>query len=110
MKKLLIAVLILFLTVPAYGKNDNKQKKQKSLPPGLEKKVERTGQLPPGWQKKLNKGEILDPQIYEIAKTHKVKAEDYFLSPIVGTEVLKIENRIIRIRIDTKEILDVLGI
>jgi Ni/Co efflux regulator RcnB len=25
----------------------------RSLPPGLQKKYERTGQLPPGWQKKL---------------------------------------------------------
>ena len=27
--------------------------KHRSLPPGLQKKYERTGQLPPGWQKKM---------------------------------------------------------
>ena len=32
----------------------------RALPPGLQKKYERTGQLPPGWQKKL---QPLDPVV-----------------------------------------------
>lgn len=32
----------------------------RALPPGLQKKYERTGQLPPGWQKKL---EPFDPVV-----------------------------------------------
>lgn len=110
MKKLIILLLSIVLVSPALAKKENKYKKQKALPPGLEKKVERTGQLPPGWQKKLNKGEVLDPMLYEIGKKNIVKPEDYSLKPKLGTEVLKIENRIIRIKKDTKEILDILGI
>ena len=42
-----------------------KDNKQKQLPPGLEKKVERGGELPPGWQKKITVGSILDRRVYD---------------------------------------------
>lgn len=110
MKKVIILILSIMLISPALAKNENKNKKQKALPPGLEKKVEKTGQLPPGWQKKLQKGEVLDPTLYEIGMRNIVKPENYSLKPRLGTEVMKIENRIIRIKKDTKEILDILNI
>lgn len=110
MRKLLVILLILAIAPLAFAKNDNKSKKQKSLPPGLQKKYERTGELPPGWQKKLVAGEVLDPHLYEIGRKHPVDPETYSLEPEVGTELLKIEDRVIRIMKDTNEILEVFGI
>lgn len=109
MKKLGIFLIIMALAFPAFAKNEDKHKKQKNLPPGLQKKYERTGQLPPGWQKKLVKGEVLDHDLYEIGRNTPVKPGDYSLEPKAGTTVLRIEDRIIRIMNDTREILEVFG-
>ncbi len=108
MKKIIILILCLAMALPAFAKNENK--KQKNLPPGLQKKLERTGELPPGWQKKLVKGEVLDASLYEIGKQYPVKPGDYSLEPRVGTEILRIKDRIIRINNDTKVIQEVFGI
>lgn len=107
MKKLIVMLTIIFLSSPLAAKND---KKHKNLPPGLQKKYERTGELPPGWQKKLVKGEVIDPSLYAIGKKNKIHIEDYNLEPKIGTEVLRIEDKIIRIKNDTKEILEIFGI
>ncbi|WP_163339911.1 hypothetical protein [Desulfopila sp. IMCC35008] len=107
MKKILAVLIILFLCSPAVAKNEKKDKK---IPPGLQKKYERTGELPPGWQKKLVKGEVIDDRIYIIGKKSEINIEEYQIEPKVGTEVLRIEDRIIRIKKDTKEILEVFGI
>ena len=92
------------------AKNEEKYNKQKALPPGLQKKYERTGELPPGWQKKIVKGEVLDPNIYAVAKHYPLNPVDYHLKHIDGTELLRLEDRIIRIVNDTKVVLDVFGI
>lgn len=108
MKKIIILILCLAMALPAFAKNENK--KQKNLPPGLQKKLERTGELPPGWQKKLVKGEVLDASLYEIGKQYPVKPGDHSLEPRIGTEILRIKDRIIRINNDTKVIQEVFGI
>lgn len=110
MKKILIFILLLSFSVPSLAKNQDKQKKQKAMPPGLQKKYEKTGELPPGWQKKLVKGEVLDLSLYNVAKKYQIKPGDYSIEPRKGTELLRIEDRIIRIMKDTKEILEVFGI
>lgn len=110
MKKIVIFMLLLSLSVPALAKNKDKSEKQKALPPGLQKKYEKTGELPPGWQKKLIKGEVLDLDLYNVAKKNPIKPSDYSLKLKDGTELLRIEDRIIRIMNDTKEILEVFGI
>ena len=110
MKKILVITLLLAIAPLAFAKNDNKYKNQKSLPPGLQKKYERTGELPPGWEKKLIAGEVLDSHLYEIGRQHPVDPETYSLEPEVGTELIKIEDRVIRIKKDTNQILEVFGI
>jgi hypothetical protein len=110
MKKIIILIICLAVALPAFAKNENKNKKQKNLPPGLQKKLERTGELPPGWQKKLVKGEVLDTSLYEIGKQHPVKPGDYSLKPRVGTEILRIKDKIIRINNDTRVIQEVFGV
>ena len=108
MKKIIILIICLIVALPAFAKDENK--KQKNLPPGLQKKLERTGELPPGWQKKLVKGEVLDTSLYEIGKQYPVKPGDYSFEPRVGTEVLRIKDRIIRINNETRKILEVFDI
>lgn len=110
MKKTILLILCIMIALPAFAKNENKSKKQKTLPPGLQKKYERTGELPPGWEKKLVKGETLDPDLYEIATPISGIKKDHIYKPQIGTEILQIEKRIIRIKNDTKEILDIIGI
>ena len=110
MKKIVIYLLLLLFSTAAFAKNQDNPNKQKAIPPGLQKKYEKTGELPPGWQKKINKGEVLDPELYNVARKHPVIPRDYSLEPEVGTELLRIEDRIIRIMHDTREILEVFNI
>ncbi len=107
MKYFLAFLLVLAMAFPAFAKNENKQK---NLPPGLQKKYERTGELPPGWQKKLVKGEVLDIDLYKSAKPYTIKPGHYPMEPKAGTSILRIEDRVIRIMNDTRVILDVFGI
>ncbi len=95
MKKLIILIALLSISVPTFAKNNEKHKQQKALPPGLQKKYERTGELPPGWQKKLVKGEVLDSSLYYIAKRHPIDPGHFSLEPQEGTELLRLEDRII---------------
>lgn len=80
-----------------------KHDKQKELPSGLEKKLERGGTLPPGWQNKLAKGQIIDQNILGNGSIVTGK-----YPRIKNTEVYEVENKIFRIHRDTKEILDIL--
>ncbi|SDP67700.1 hypothetical protein [Desulforhopalus singaporensis] len=109
MRKIIAVLICLVMVAPAFAKND-KEKKHKKLPPGLHKKLERTSELPPGWRKKIMKGEILDHDLYEIGRNHPVDIGEYSLKPEVGTRVMRIEDRIFRIKNDTREILEVIGI
>lgn len=80
------------------------------LPPGLQKKVARGKPLPPGWQKKLARGARLDHDYYR----NGVALPDDLLRrlspPPPGTEILQIEDRILRLDAATRTILDVFGL
>jgi len=110
MKQIFILIACLTIAFSAHAKNEGKGNKQKKMPPGLEKKLVRTGELPPGWQKKIAKGQVLDPSLYKIGKPITNKHKGNSLKPKAGTELLQIDNRIIRVRKDTKEILDIIDI
>lgn len=76
-------------------------KKDKPLPPGLQKKAERGKPLPPGWQKKLAKGEILDRAVY--ARSKQIGQVDSR-----GIVTIRVEDRVIRLYKATREIVDIL--
>lgn len=100
MKTLKLTVLFLFL-FSSYSFADNQ--KHKDLPPGLQKKVQRGGDLPPGWKDKLRKGHRLDDDIY----SHGVIITDRY--PVIsGTVVYRVDDKILRLAIATKEIIDIL--
>ena len=93
-----------------YGERDKKNKKgkkQKNLPPGLQKKLARGGQLPPGWQKKVARGEVLDEDIYEASSGLPKSILDRLPSGPDGTSIRYIEDKVVRIVDATREILDV---
>lgn len=112
MKKILLVLMCLLLTAPAFAKKDKQYKKQKSLPPGLQKKLDRGGELPPGWQKKVAAGEVLSEDLYERAQPlpYSQYSRYSIYPPEQGEKILRLENRILRIKDDTREILQIFGI
>ncbi len=90
---------------PVQAKNDKHEKQDKyenSLPPGLEKKVDRGGELPPGWKKKLRKGDILDWDIYHFGHKRPGNKNDKY-------EWIDIENDTIKVIRNTREIVEILS-
>ena len=87
-----------------------KGKKGKSLPPGLQKKLDRGGKLPPGWEKKLNRGEVIPVEVYR--ETHPVPREIIarLPTPPHGTVLVTIHGKILRVLEKTREIVDVFDI
>lgn len=100
MKKILLFCVSLFLIFGVYGISFAKDNKEKSLPPGLQKKSERGQSLPPGWQKKLIVGTILENDIY---KHGKMIATDNR-----GFVTISIEGKLIKLIKDTREIVEIL--
>ncbi|MGB0860271.1 MULTISPECIES: hypothetical protein [Pseudoalteromonas] len=88
------------ITSPLIAKNDKKHG-DKSLPPGLQKKYERTGQLPPGWQKKIVVGKPIE---YDIYRHHKV------IVPVdnKGLITVSIDGKLIRLIEATREVVEIL--
>ena len=107
MKKVIILLACFAFLSTAYAKQGNKNKKQKNLPPGLAKKIQRGKELPPGWQKKLVKGEVLDNDVYLNAVILTREERQRFPQPPAGTKLLKVQNKIIRVMDATRTILDV---
>ncbi len=100
MKMRMVIVLLMALgliVAPAHAKKG----KNKSLPPGLQKNVERGKSLPPGWQKKLSKGQVMDRDIYGRGK---------IIVPLdpLGIVTIKIEDKIFRVMKKSREIVDIL--
>ncbi len=90
--------------------NRGKGRKAKSLPPGLQKKLDRGGSLPPGWETKLRKGEILPAEVYE--NCHPLPS-DLFVklpTPPAGTVLVAIGGKVVRLLAATREILDVFDV
>ena len=80
------------------------------LPPGLEKKVARGKELPPGWQKKLARGERLDRESYGWGRALPDDLLRQLPPAPPGSEILRIEDQIIRLDAATRTILDVFGL
>lgn len=84
--------------------------KHKALPPGLQKKLARGGELPPGWQKKVARGEVLDPGVYERAEYLPPDLRHRLPAGPPGTEVRRVQDKVVRILSATREIIDVLDL
>lgn len=75
--------------------------KEKSLPPGLEKKLERTGELPPGWEKKLQVGKPMDIDVYRHSSIVVPVGRDRIIT-------VKVEDKLVRLFEATREIVEIL--
>lgn len=82
-------------------------KTMKTLPPGLQKKVERGGELPPGWQKKIARGEVLDARVYGHSRPLPPDLLKRLPPQPSGTIVITIEGKVVRLVEATLVILDV---
>lgn len=110
MKRFLALLICLTFAFPVFAKNNDNQGKHKTLPPGLQKKYERTGELPPGWEKKMRRGEVLDDDLYEYGTPVHGKYGGYEYEERPGTELLRIEDKILRITKNTREILEIMRV
>jgi Ni/Co efflux regulator RcnB len=81
-----------------YGRDNNNNK---SLPPGLQKKVAEGKPLPPGWQKKLAKGDILSRDIFSRGEIVSPRDRD-------GRVSVNVDGTVIRVMENTREIIDIL--
>ncbi len=79
----------------------------KKLPPGLQKKVARGKPLPTGWQKKLVLGKTLDYHVYRQGKSLPDALLQRLPPSPTGTDILQVEDKIIRLNSATRTILDV---
>ncbi len=84
--------------------------KKKALPPGLKKKLARGGGLPPGWQKKIARGEVIDAETYKYAVHVPYDLIKSLRPQPKGTELIKVEGKIVRLVKATGTILDVFDI
>lgn len=101
----IIAGLAFSLITPmlAFAKHGNEPDKDKDLPPGLQKKVERGEPLPPGWQKKLRRGDVLDYDIYNRGRIVAPLDRDGRISIEVDGSIIKLDQK-------SRQILDVVNI
>ena len=89
---------------------NKKQKKHKNLPPGLQKKVARGKELPPGWQKKVAPGDSLDYQVYRQGLSLPEEILRRLPRQPTGSEIIQVDDRIIRLNSATRTILDVFNL
>ncbi|MGL4474561.1 MAG: hypothetical protein ACRCT7_08905 [Shewanella sp.] len=101
-----ISCVLSSLLVPAIATANSggeHHKKDKGLPPGLQKKVDQGQPLPPGWQKKLRRGDILHSDIYD--RGHIVMPLDRD-----GRISIRVDDSIIKLDEKTRKILDIVNV
>nr|WP_067295742.1 hypothetical protein [Marinobacterium profundum] len=92
------------------GNSDDGQGKHKTLPSGLQKKLDRGGELPPGWQKKVTRGEVLEPDLIRHAQRLPADLNQRLRGYDAGTELLLLEDRVVRVATGQGTVLDVIDI
>lgn len=85
-------------------------KKPRSLPPGLQKKLDRGGSLPPGWEKKLIKSQIMPVEVYKECHPLPPELVVKLPPPPKGVITVTIEGKVVRLLEATREILDVFDV
>ncbi|HEY9030270.1 MAG TPA: hypothetical protein VIM93_02835 [Kangiella sp.] len=93
-----------------YDREHDRDGKKKTLPKGLQKKYERTGELPPGWEKKLQRGEVLSEDVYRYGQPLPVDLKRQLPYTPEGSEIIEVEGKIIRVLENSREIIDILNL
>ena len=89
------------------GQKQTPPQQQKAFTPGLQKKIARGKSLPPGWQQKVEPGHSLDYHVYRQGERLPDTLLRRLPPPPLGSEVLRVEEKIIRLNSATRNILDV---
>lgn len=77
-----------------------------NLPRGLAKKLRRTGELPVGWQKKVSVGQTMPRAYLEYATPVPYELESQLSVGPIGSKLLQLSDRVIRVETGTNMILD----
>jgi len=96
-----------FAKKPAHAQNKS-MKKEKTLPPGLQKKLNRGKELPPGWKKKITVGNVVSRDILQAGKEISPKEYGKQFPNTTYSKVYKIQDTLIRINKITNVVLDIL--
>lgn len=113
------------------GKKEHKEKKQKkhkkekhakrhfsskdesriseyyrTLPPGLAKKLRRGGDLPHGWQTKVRIGQPIPHEYLRYATAVSPRLESQLSAGPIGSKLIQLADRIVRIEAGTNMVLD----
>ncbi len=88
----------------------SKERKPSSLPPGLAKRLRRTGELPAGWQEKCVRGEVLPVEVHKRCHPLPDGIIVQLLPPPPGTVLVAIDGKVLRLGYPTREILDVFDV
>jgi hypothetical protein len=78
----------------------------RTLPPGLAKKLKRGGELPRGWQTKVRVGQPIPYEYLRYAEAVPPRLESQLSAGPIGSKVLQIADRVIRIEAGTNMVLD----
>jgi hypothetical protein len=78
----------------------------RTLPPGLAKKLKRGGQLPHGWQTKVRVGQPIPHEYLRYAQAVPPRLESQLSAGPIGSKVLQLADRIVRIEAGTNMVLD----
>lgn len=76
------------------------------LPPGLAKK----GKVPPGWRKKLARGKPVPADVWEQRAPLPEEIRVKLPVPPEGVVLVRIHDRVVKVRESTRELIDVLGL
>ncbi len=90
------------------GERSTIQNYYRNLPPGLQKKLRRTGELPPGWEKKVNVGKPLPQEYITIAKPIPYELEAQLPAGPIGSKLLQIADRVVRVEAGTNMVIEAL--
>lgn len=99
-----------FAKKPEYKNNNkhNKMKKSKSVPYGLQKKVNSGKELPPGWRNKLSVGNVISDDILSQGVLIDQRELGVKNPDSTYSKIYKIHDTVVRINKVTKVILEVL--
>ena len=97
--KIRIVTLLVLCFIGVCGNTFANHHKEKSLPPGLEKNLERGKPLPPGWQEKLVVGDTLGREVFDRGRV--IRQRD-------GYVTIGVEGKAIRLIENTLEIVEIL--
>ncbi len=97
------AILLSLCSGSVFAAKAKDKNKDKTLPQGLQMKLDRGGSLPPGWQKKLVRGGILVEPIYSHSEiVIPVDSE--------GLLTVRLEGKLIRLIEATREIVEIVDL